>query len=100
MSVAGLHKLKRLESKLDLKVTCTWDEQFPVSERCGVLLQQTTLVDELTVASNLGLALQKQEPHLDRAAQAVRISELLTLVGLQPTHDGAKRPHQLSGGSM
>eukprot|EP00977_Amphora_coffeiformis_P009296 scaffold2103_cov185-Amphora_coffeaeformis.AAC.41 len=94
LSVAGLQNVKQLQAKLDMRVTCTWDGQIS----CGVLIQQTTLVDELTVASNLGLALQKQEPHLDRATQAARIGELLTLVGLQAVRDGAKRPHQLSGG--
>ena len=98
LCLAGLQNLKRLEKRLDLKVSCQWTGDFPVSERCGVLLQQTTLVDELTVASNLGLALQKQEPHLDRTTRDNRIKELLTLVGLEATRDGGKRPHQLSGG--
>lgn len=62
------------------------------------MLQQTTLIDELNVVSNLGLALHKQEPHLDRAAQTKRINELLTLVGLHADRDGMKRPYQLSGG--
>lgn len=99
LSVAGLQDVKHLRRQLDVQITCTWNGDFPVSERCGVLLQQTTLVDELTVASNLGLALQKhQETRLERTAQAARIGELLTLVGLDAARDGAKRPHQLSGG--
>lgn len=100
LSVAGLQDLNVLQSKLDVEVTCTWNERFPVMERCGVLLQQTTLIDELTVASNLGLALQKQSSvsGLDKKTQATRIAELLTLVGLEAARDGEKRPHQLSGG--
>ena len=98
LSVAGLKNEKYLEEKLDLAISCQWDGHFPVSERCGVLLQQTTLVDELTVASNLALALQKQQGHLDRQTRDAEIAKLLALVGLEASRDGSKRPHQLSGG--
>jgi ABC-type uncharacterized transport system YnjBCD ATPase subunit len=35
-----------------------WNPTIPPKERCGVLFQQTTLLDELTVAGNLCVALQ------------------------------------------
>ena len=92
LSVAGLTNAKYLEQRLDLQVTCTWDGHFPVSERCGVLLQQTTLVDELTVASNLALALQKQQQqsskhYLDRRSRDAQIADLLHLVGLEASKE-------------
>jgi ABC-type lipoprotein export system ATPase subunit/ABC-type transporter Mla maintaining outer membrane lipid asymmetry permease subunit MlaE len=87
-----------VSQRLHLALDCRWNAQILPSERCGVLLQQTTLIDELTVASNLGLALQNEQGYSSRQDRDNRIAELLTLVGLNASQDGAKRPHQLSGG--
>ena len=43
--------------KLDIQATCQWDPSIPKQEQCGVLFQQTTLLDELTVAGNVSVAL-------------------------------------------
>jgi ABC-type transporter Mla maintaining outer membrane lipid asymmetry ATPase subunit MlaF len=43
----------------DIKIEqCKWDESLAVGERCGVLFQQTTLLDQLTVAGNVCVALE------------------------------------------
>jgi ABC-type sulfate/molybdate transport systems ATPase subunit len=105
-AVADLHNpstFERLQRRLDVDIKCQWDESLPPSERCGVLLQTTTLVDELTVASNLALAKQKRSPRgQQHEYQKVtdlddEIAHLLSTVSLT-IRDGAKRPHQLSGG--
>ena len=107
MAVAGLlpRRLQKhvLPRRLHLQVDCEWNPALPTSERAGVLLQQTTLVDELTVAANLALALQQRRYQQHQMSnndmdQNAEIARLLTLVGLSPTRDGPKRPHQLSGG--
>jgi ABC-type transporter Mla maintaining outer membrane lipid asymmetry permease subunit MlaE/ABC-type Na+ transport system ATPase subunit NatA len=73
-----------------------WDPSLAVSERCGVLFQQTTLLDELTVAGNLAAALDAVGfPRKDRE---LRIKQLLELVGLSYHADAGKSPTELSGG--
>jgi ABC-type nitrate/sulfonate/bicarbonate transport system ATPase subunit len=84
---------------LQIDVRCEWDPSIPPGERCGVLFQQTTLLDDLTVAGNLAVALRH---HRDRFstpdARRIRIKQLLDMVGLEYDRDANKRPSELSGG--
>lgn len=94
--LAGLSSRAVLD-KLDIQIECNWDSSIPISERCGVLFQNTTLLDELTVAGNLCVALQAA--HNDAAGNMEhRIKGLLEMVGLDYQRDANKRPSQLSGG--
>ena len=54
--LAGLSSNSSL-NQLDIDAAVTWRNDIPYQERCGVLFQQTTLIDELTVAGNLAIAL-------------------------------------------
>lgn len=98
MSMAGLLPPRTL-AKLQMDVQCEWDASVPASERCGVLFQQTALLDELTVAGNLAVALQAAGERFGSAKERdARIKQLLTTVGLEYERDAAKRPAELSGG--
>ena len=86
---------------------CEWDPSIPVGERVGMLFQQTTLLDSLTVAGNVLVALENCPSSLAvRGDDDVNISNkrrmavkgLLETVGLNYLRDGNKRPSQLSGG--
>ena len=95
MYISGLLH-ERILKKLQISVKTEWDQDLPVSERCGVLFQQTTLLDELTVAGNLAAALDAvQYPHRERET---RVKQLMDIVGLEYYRDGRKRPTELSGG--
>lgn len=95
MEICGLLQPSVLQ-KLGISVTCEWDKTLPVTERCGVLFQHTTLLDELTVAGNLAVALKASgHPMHERET---RIKQLLDIVGLEYQRDGWKRPTELSGG--
>jgi len=101
--LTGIHEAshqKSLLQTLQLQVVCDWDQEIPVRERCGVLFQQTTLLDELTVAGNLAVALKLHEEEIfaTPAARDARIKELLDTVGLNYGKDAHKLPSELSGG--
>jgi ABC-type sulfate/molybdate transport systems ATPase subunit len=64
----------------------------PGSRRCGMVAQQTALFPHLTAAANVAYGLTA----LDRAARAIRVSEMLELAGA--TELAPLRPAQLSGG--
>jgi ABC-type transporter Mla maintaining outer membrane lipid asymmetry ATPase subunit MlaF len=91
---AGRHAVP---SKLQMEVRCEWDPSIPFQERCGVLFQQTTLLDDLTVAGNLAVALDHVR-HDDDQARDMKIKQLLDAVGLDYDRDASKRPTELSGG--
>jgi len=113
MYLANLLPRKTLD-KLQIAVpTCDWHPTLAVSERCGVLFQQTTLLDELTVAGNLAVALEahnsSHSPHnkggepLSEDGSTItardrRIKQLLDTVGLSYDRDAGKRVSELSGG--
>lgn len=93
---------------IDIEV-CKWDERIPERERVGMLFQQTTLLDSLTVAGNVCVALEncptttKDEVNNDNGSRNLQqtratIKRLLETVGLDYLRDGNKRPSQLSGG--
>jgi len=101
--LTGIHDASHQRSllqTLQLQVVCDWNQDIPVRERCGVLFQQTTLLDELTVAGNLAVALKLHEEEIFGTPEArdARIKELLDTVGLNYGKDAHKLPSQLSGG--
>ena len=105
--LTGIHDPSHQASllrKLHLSVRCDWDESIPVRERCGVLFQQTTLLDELTVAGNLAVALRLHDEHEPSTGTTARksrdgtIKDLLETVGLSYARDAHKLPSELSGG--
>lgn len=98
--LAGLSHEKQL-AKLGIQATqCDWDPSIPPRERCGVLFQQTTLLDGLTVAGNVCVALESSgDAHFESDQQRdASIKQLLETVGLDYAKDGPKRPTHLSGG--
>src|SRR5262249_35423584 len=77
------------------KPTSDWD---PIHLRRGIgyVIQDAGLFPHFTVAQNVALV-----PTLegwDSARIAARISEMLSLVGLEPGEFAQRRPHELSGG--
>jgi putative ABC transport system ATP-binding protein len=64
--------------------------------RIGFVFQSFNLIDDLSVAENIGLALEYGElPSRERRA---RVSEVMERLGL--THRAGHRPSQLSGGQQ
>ena len=64
--------------------------------RIGFVFQSFNLVDELSVADNVGLALRYGP--LSPAAQRTRVAEVLEQLGI--AHRAAHHPRQLSGGQQ
>jgi len=75
--------------------TIEWD---PIQLRRGIgyVIQEAGLFPHFTVAQNVALVPTLE--NWDAARIAGRVSELLTLVGLEPAQYASRRPHQLSGG--
>ena len=75
--------------------TTSWD---PIRLRRGIgyVIQDAGLFPHFTVAENIGLVPSLEK--WDRCRIAVRVGELLTLVGLDPTEFADRRPRELSGG--
>lgn len=98
--LSGLPGNDSVLRKLDIQIeSCDWDPRIPTVERCGVLFQQTTLLDELTVAGNLAIALQLHEDKFANSRERnLKIKQLLDAVGLDYDRDAGKRPTELSGG--
>ena len=102
--LAGLSSSKKL-SNLGIEVKkCVWNRTIPEGERCGMLFQQTTLLDSLSIAGNLAVALQNCPSHKQRKTASdgrelhSKIKNLLEAVGLDYARDASKRPTELSGG--
>jgi iron(III) transport system ATP-binding protein len=69
--------------------------QLPAeSRRIGMVFQDYALFPHLSVADNVAFGVQ----HLPRAERAVRVRQMLDLVGLG--HAAQRAPHQLSGGQQ
>ncbi|OEU07597.1 P-loop containing nucleoside triphosphate hydrolase protein, partial [Fragilariopsis cylindrus CCMP1102] len=95
----GTRHEKSLLQKLSLDIQCLWSTSIPKNERCGVLFQQTTLIDELTVAGNLAVALKLHKDVFSTTeTRDLRIKQLLDMVGLNYGTDASKLPCELSGG--
>mmetsp|Transcript_7946 Transcript_7946/g.14966 ORF Transcript_7946/g.14966 Transcript_7946/m.14966 type:complete len:606 (+) Transcript_7946:153-1970(+) len=107
--IAGILPPKKgkvmLRNTLGIEISeCKWNESIPHGERVGMLFQQTTLLDSLTVAGNVCVALEhcpafKNGTHtLTEKQKLTTIKSLLETVGLDYLRDGTKRPSELSGG--
>jgi len=81
--------------RVDGRPTLDWD---PVRLRRGIgyVIQDVGLLPHFTVSRNVGLV-PRLEGWTDERVRS-RVTELLTLVGLDPDQFGARLPHQLSGG--
>ncbi len=75
--------------------TAAWN---PIRLRRGIgyVIQDAGLFPHFTVAENVGLVPSLEE--WDPCRTAVRVGELLTLVGLDPCEFAGRRPRELSGG--
>jgi len=75
--------------------TAAWD---PIRLRRGIgyVIQDAGLFPHFTVAENVALVPTLEK--WDRCRTAVRVGELLTLVGLDPSEFAGRRPCELSGG--
>jgi osmoprotectant transport system ATP-binding protein len=62
----------------------------------GYVIQDAGLFPHFTVAENIGLVPSLEK--WDRCRTAVRVGELLTLVGLDPSEFAGRHPRELSGG--
>jgi osmoprotectant transport system ATP-binding protein len=77
---------------------CTTSEWDPIRLRRGIgyVIQDAGLFPHFTVAQNIALVPSLEK--WDATRTAARVSELLSLVGLEPAEYRNRRPHQLSGG--
>jgi osmoprotectant transport system ATP-binding protein len=77
------------------RATSEWD---PIRLRRGIgyVIQDAGLFPHFTVAGNVALVPSLEK--WDRCRTAVRVGELLTLVGLDPSEYADRHPHELSGG--
>lgn len=77
------------------RATREWD---PIQLRRGIgyVIQEAGLFPHFTVAENVALVPSLQK--WDAARTAARVSELLSLVGLDPDEFASRKPHELSGG--
>ena len=75
--------------------TAAWN---PIRLRRGIgyVIQDAGLFPHFTVAENVALVPTLEK--WDRCRTAVRVGELLTLVGLDPSEFAGRRPRELSGG--
>ena len=113
-----------IHSKLQLQVVCEWYPSVqqtsvpPVPPSVGILFQQTTLIDELTVAGNLALAIQchqnqRNKSHYNKnndnnnnttttttntRSLQQQMKSVMEMVGLNYANDIEKRCYELSGG--
>ena len=77
------------------RATSDWD---PIRLRRGIgyVIQDAGLFPHFTVAQNIALVPSLEK--WDRCRTAVRVGELMTLVGLDPGEYADRHPHELSGG--
>ena len=98
-TLADLPAYGSVLKKLQIDTKCQWNSSIPARERCGVLFQQTTLLDDLTVAGNLQVALNLHHDKFQTKQDRDRkLKQLLDAVGLSYDRDASKRPTELSGG--
>lgn len=77
------------------KPTTTWDA-IQLRRRTGYVIQEGGLFPHFTVAENVGIVPSLED--WDHNKIAARVSELLSLVGLEPAKFGDRYPRELSGG--
>lgn len=77
------------------KATTTWDA-IQLRRRTGYVIQEGGLFPHFTVAENVGIVPSLED--WDQSKIAARVSELLSLVGLEPARFADRYPRELSGG--
>lgn len=77
------------------KATTDWNA-IELRRRIGYVLQEAGLFPHFTVAENVALVPQLE--NWNEAETEGKISEMLELVGLNPSKFAARFPHELSGG--
>src|SRR5437763_5271800 len=77
------------------KATTEWDV-IRLRRRTGYVIQEAGLFPHFTVAENVSLVPSLEKWDRDRIA--TRVSELLSLVGLEPKQFADRYPRELSGG--
>src|ERR1043166_3875935 len=83
------------EVLVDGKATTEWDV-IRLRRRTGYVIQEAGLFPHFTVAENVSLVPNLEKWDDDRIAN--RVSELLSLVGLEPKQFADRYPRELSGG--
>ncbi len=93
--INGMLHPTRGEILVQDRSTAAWD---PIRLRRGIgyVIQDAGLFPHFTVAENVALVPTLEK--WDRCRTAVRVGELLTLVGLDPSEFADRRPRELSGG--
>ena len=77
------------------QMTTKWDP-IRLRRSIGYVIQEAGLFPHFTVAQNVALVPSLEK--WDAARTSSRVSELLTLVGLDPVEFASRKPHELSGG--
>jgi osmoprotectant transport system ATP-binding protein len=80
---------------VESKATMDWDV-IRLRRRTGYVIQEAGLFPHFTVAENVALVPSLEKWSDDRIA--ARVTELLTLVGLEPARFADRYPRELSGG--
>lgn len=76
----------------------TLEEPNQLRRRVGYVIQQVGLLPHMTIEQNVGIVPKMLGWEKDRTAQ--RVTELLSLVGLEPSEFRDRYPKQLSGGQQ
>jgi len=93
--INGLLRPDRGTVLVDGRDTSSWDP-YELRRRIGYVLQEVGLFPHLSVADNIAIV-----PRLlawDAARTSARVTQVLTLVGLEPAVYAARWPDELSGG--
>jgi osmoprotectant transport system ATP-binding protein len=83
------------EVRVEGKATTNWDA-IQLRRRTGYVIQEAGLFPHFTVAQNVGIVPALE--NWDQSKIAGRVSELLSLVGLEPANFADRYPRELSGG--
>jgi osmoprotectant transport system ATP-binding protein len=83
------------EVKVEGKSTTSWDA-IQLRRRTGYVIQEAGLFPHFTIAENVGIVPSLE--NWDQNKIASRVSELLSLVGLEPAKFADRYPRELSGG--
>lgn len=83
------------EVKVEGKATTNWDA-IRLRRRTGYVIQEAGLFPHFTVAENIGIVPSLE--NWDQQKISARVSELLSLVGLEPAKFADRYPRELSGG--
>lgn len=94
-AIAGFESVKEGDITLDGKVVSNVDESLPPEKRqIGMVFQDFALFPHLNVRDNIRFGIR----HLSRSDQKKRVTELLSLIGLESMK--SRYPHELSGGQQ